>query len=217
MKQTEASGKTVEIAVENGLKELGLQRDDVEVEILSRGGFLKSAKVRLVKKPTEGEKAQRFLDELLQKMGLTFTSELTETDDEAKIDLIGTDSGCIIGRRGEVLDALQYLSGVVANRGKQKYKRILVDTENYRQKREETLEQLAKNLESKVIRTGRKVKLEPMNPQERRVIHATLQDSEFVTTESEGVAPNRYVVIVPKQKQKEPRKQLNFVYRSKKR
>lgn len=220
MKETIATGKTVEIAIANGLKTLGLTREQVEVEVLSEGGFLKSCKVRLTKKPTEGEQAQNFIEEVLQKMGLTFTSELTETEDEIHINLIGTDSGTIIGHRGEVLDALQYLTSITTNKNRKDFKRIVLDTENYREKRNAALVQLAHNLESKVKRTHKKVRLEPMNPYERRILHSALQDSEYVTTSSDGVAPNRYVVIFPKQAQqkeqpKENRKQLNFVYRSK--
>ena len=133
----------------------------------------------------------------------------------------GEDSGAAIGYRGEVLDALQYLTSLVANKDKTSYKRVILDTEAYREKRVEKLKVLAKNLESKAIRTGKPVKLEPMNSFERRIIHSALQDSEKVKTLSEGTSPNRYVIILPKENEQaehksERKKMHNFVYRSEK-
>jgi spoIIIJ-associated protein len=198
MKKIEVMAKTVDSAIEKGLQELGIVRGQADIEILSEGGFLKQCKVVVSQKKTEGEKAADFVEKLLGKMKLTYFVELEETDDEAKLDLVGTDSGSIIGYRGEVLDAIQYLASLVANRDREEFKRVIVDTEGYREKRIATLKQLAKNLESKVIRTKRPAKLEPMNSFERRIIHSELQDSKEVTTSSEGVSPMRYVVISPK-------------------
>ena len=222
MRQVEESGKNVDIAVEKALNRLGIAREQAEIEVLSEGGLLKQAKVRVTKKQTEGETAVAFLEELLKKMNLTFVVELEETAEEAKLELIGTESGCVIGHRGEVLDSLQYLTSLVANKGKDNYKRIVLDTEGYRNKRIDKLQMLAKNLEAKAMRTNRPVKLEPMNSFERRVIHSALQSSENVTTLSEGTSPNRYVVITPKNyspsaKKPERKKMHTFVYRSDKR
>ncbi len=219
MRQVEESGKNVDVAVEKALARLGIAREQAKIEVLSEGGIIKQAKVRVTKKQTEGEAAVKFLEELLNKMGLTFVVELEEDEAEAKLELIGTESGCVIGHRGEVLDSLQYLTSLVANKGKDKYKRVVLDTEGYRNKRIDKLQTLAKNLESKAMRTNRPVKLEPMNSLERRIIHSALQDSENVTTSSEGTSPNRFVVITPKNytpsaKKPERKKMHTFVYRS---
>ncbi len=220
MKQVEESGKTVEAAVEKALAKLGITQEQAEIKIINEGGFLKQTKVLVSKKETEGEKALTFTETVLKKMGLTFIVELEENETEARLELTGTESGCVIGHRGEVLDSLQYLASIVANKGNETYKRIILDTEGYRGKRADKLKILAKNLEAKAVRTGRAVKLEPMNSFERRIIHSALQDSEHVTTVSEGSSPNRYVMIVPKKPAKEesrPRKKMHtFVYRSEK-
>lgn len=218
MKKAEATGKSIDAAIENGLKALQLTREQVEVKILSEGGFLKSCKVELTQKLTDGERALNFLEDLLEKMQFNFVVDMSENQDEVRLNLVGSDSGSVIGYRGEVLDSLQYLTSLVVNADRENFKRVVVDAEDYRAKRNKTLEQLAKNLEKKVIRTRKYVKLEPMNPYERRIIHTALQDSVEVTTSSEGEEPNRYVIISLKNGGKTPvaqqRKQLNFVYRS---
>jgi len=218
MNKIESTGKSVEAAIQNGLKSLGLNENQVEVKILSEGGFLKNCKVELTEKQTDGKKALTFLEDILEKMQFQYVVEMEEDEKEVRLNLIGTDSGAIIGYRGEVLDSLQYLVSLAVNNGREDFKRIVVDAEEYRAKRAKTLEQLAKNLEKKVVRTHRYVKLEPMNPYERRIIHTALHDSKLVTTQSEGDEPNRYVVISPisggGQLRPQPRKTLNFVYRS---
>ena len=219
MRQVEESAKNVDLAIEKALTKLGITQNQAEIEVLSAGGLFKQAKVRVTKKQTEGEAAAKFVEEVLEKMGLTFVVELEESETDVKLELTGTETGCVIGYRGEVLDALQYLASLVANKGKEGYKRIILDTENYREKRVEKLNSLAKNLESKAMRIRKPVKLEPMNSFERRIIHSALQNSENVVTKSEGTSPNRYVVIVPKDyspsAQKPERKKMHkFVYRS---
>ena len=219
MRQVEESAKNVDLAIEKALTKLGITQNQAEIEVLSTGGLFKQAKVRVTKKQTEGEVAAKFVEEVLEKMGLTFVVELEESETDVKLELTGTETGCVIGYRGEVLDALQYLASLVANKGKEGYKRIILDTENYREKRVEKLNSLAKNLESKAMRIRKPVKLEPMNSFERRIIHSALQNSENVVTRSEGTSPNRYVVIVPKDyspsAQKPERKKMHkFVYRS---
>ena len=219
MRQVEESAKNVDLAIEKALTKLGITQNQAEIEVLSAGGLFKQAKVRVTKKQTEGDVAAKFVEEVLEKMGLTFVVELEESETDVKLELTGTETGCVIGYRGEVLDALQYLASLVANKGKEGYKRIILDTENYREKRVEKLNSLAKNLESKAMRIRKPVKLEPMNSFERRIIHSALQNSENVFTKSEGTSPNRYVVIVPKDyspsAQKPERKKMHkFVYRS---
>lgn len=136
-----------------------------------------------------------FLNEITEKMGLEVTLEAKENEDMIYVDIEGKDSGTIIGKRGQTLDAIQYLTSLVANKGDGKYIKVVVDAENYRQKRERTLEQLANRLASKVTKSRKSVRLEPMNPYERKVIHATLQSNPEVTTRSEGEEPYRRVII----------------------
>ena len=171
---------------------------------------------------SEPSKIQDFLQNVLNKMGLDCTVELSEVDDAIALNIVGEDASHAIGYRGETLDALQYLCSLLLNGKHEGFKRVNLDAEGYRAKREKALQKLARNLESKVRRTGREHKLEPMNPYERRVIHTTLQGSQYVTTQSEGQGAARHVVITPIKQNNvlnspnAPRKTLNFVYRSEK-
>lgn len=198
------SGKTVEEAVEEGLKELSLTRDDVDIEVLNEGkrGLFRSvsAEVKLTvkEKLTDGQRAVKFLEGLLPLIGAEATPTLTGEDEKIVIELRSEGAKGIIGRRGEVIDSIQVLAGAVANTGRRDYKRVVVDCGNYREEREETLKHVAEKLAAKAVRLGKKVRLEPMNPYERRIIHSALADSEEVFTKSEGKEPNRYVVITPK-------------------
>ena len=135
------------------------------------------------------------MDNLFSKMGVEAKANAVEEEKSIKIDITGDSTGILIGRRGETLDSLQYLTSLVVNKGTQEYKRITLDTENYRKKREETLVALANRIADKVVRTGKRVVLEPMNPYERRILHATLHDHEKVETISEGEEPYRRVVV----------------------
>jgi len=145
--------------------------------------------------PVESHPALDFLRETTQKMGLELSIKAEANDETLFLSIEGSDSGTIIGKRGQTLDAIQYLTSLVVNKEKDKYIRVVVDAENYRVKRENTLEQLAERLAGKVIKTRRTVRLEPMNPYERMVIHATLQDNPKVKTRSEGEEPYRRVII----------------------
>ena len=138
-----------------------------------------------------------FLQEVASNMGLTLDITASYNAENVYIDINGKDSGTIIGKRGQTLDAIQYLCSLVANKSSENYVRVVIDAENYRAKRERTLEQLANRLADKVRKTGRSVRLEPMNPYERKVIHATLQNRNGVTTRSEGEEPYRRVIIEP--------------------
>ncbi len=143
----------------------------------------------------EEHPALTFLEEVTREMGLELDITAKTGEDSLYIDIQGKDSGTIIGKRGQTLDAIQYLTSLVVNKENQNYTRVVVDAENYRAKREKTLEKLALRLAGKVVRTKRSVKLEPMNPYERKVIHATLQNHPQVTTRSEGQDPYRRVII----------------------
>lgn len=168
----------------------------------------------------ELESIKEFLLNVLSKMGLDCEVELKTDEDSVLIDISGEDSFGVIGHRGETLDALQYLCNLMLNNKTSGFKRVTLDVNGYRAKREKALQRLALNLEQKVKRTGRDAKLEPMNPYERRIIHTTLQSSKYVTTQSEGQGASRHVVISPIAQSdilnspSSPRKTLNFVYRS---
>lgn len=200
----EFTGKTIEDAVKEGLKTLGLTEETAEIKVLEepQKGFLgiltRHAKVSITKKKTDIENAVEFLDGLFKVLNVAATTEATVNEEgKVVINLITTDSSQVIGYRGEVLDSLQCLAGAVFNSGKENYSRLVVDCEGYRGKREETLKNLALKLAAKATKTGRKVVLEPMNPFERRIIHSTLVDFEGVKTASEGKEPNRYIAIIP--------------------
>ena len=199
----EFTGKTVEEAIEEGLRTLGLAREEAEVTVLEegkKGGLFSKgvkARVKVGKKRTDGERAQEFLDGLFSLLNIAATTELDESAENTRINVLTPTTYAVIGHRGEMLDALQVLAGAVANIGREEYERVVVDCENYREKREQTLKRLAVKLAEKAARTGRKVCLEPMSPYERRIIHSALADNTEVKTTSEGKEPNRYIVVVP--------------------
>lgn len=143
----------------------------------------------------EEHAALDFLKDITEKMGLQLDITAKAGEESLYVDINGKDSGTVIGKRGQTLDAIQYLTSLVVNKDEEKYTRVVVDAENYREKRERTLEQLANRLADKVVRTKKSVRLEPMNPYERKVIHATLQSNPNVTTKSEGEEPYRRVII----------------------
>ena len=196
-------GKTVEEAIEEGLKELGITAEQAEIKVIeeAKKGFLginsKKAEVEVNAKKTDGERVKAFLEGLFPIMNVNAKCNLVEEDDKIVVEVIAERSQQVIGYRGETLDALQALAGAVANIGREDYRRVVVDCENYREKREDTLKGLAEKLADRAVREGRKVILEPMAPYERRIIHSALADRKDVTTESDGKEPNRHVVIVP--------------------
>lgn len=214
MEMITVSAKTVDEAVTKALIQLETTSDKLVYEVVEKGsaGFLgigaKPAVIRAGKKEEEPEeiapvpvsledKARNFLNQVFEAMGLEVTLEisLNEEEQEMSINLIGDDMGILIGKRGQTLDSLQYLVSMVLNKETEGYLRVKLDTENYRARRKETLETLAKNIAYKVKRTKRSVSLEPMNPYERRIIHSALQNDKYVTTKSEGEEPFRHVVI----------------------
>lgn len=203
MKVIEMTGKTVEEALKNALSELNVEEDRVEVEVLDAGnkGFFnligsRPAKIKVKVKRDYICEAKDFIRDVLDSMKVKADIGIKEENNVIKVSLTGPDMGILIGYRGETLDSLQYLISLVVNKGHDmEYKRVILDTENYRLKREETLKRLAKRVAEKAKRTGRTVKLEPMNPYERRVIHSALQNDFYVNTYSEGEEPFRRVVV----------------------
>ncbi len=148
--------------------------------------------------PGEAEPTTALLKEIASLMGVEAEITVSERDGTLLLDVMGDEKGILIGHRGETLDALQYLMGLIHNKGRERYRRVQLDSQNYRKKREETLVRLANRLADKAYRSGKRVALEPMNPYERRILHSALQGNDRVTTHSEGEEPNRRVVIVPK-------------------
>lgn len=212
LKTIEKTGKSIDEAINAALAELGVERDQVEVEILDEGskGFLgiggKDAQVRVSVKCDDASSAKKFLSDVFAAMNLDVNIDAEDTDDALNIDLSGDNMGIVIGKRGDTLDSLQYLTSLVVNSKNDKYKKVTIDTENYREKRAEALVSLAHRLAKKVEKSGKRYTLEPMNPYERRIIHSTLQENEMVTTYSIGEDPYRKVVITLKEGVKAPRR-----------
>ena len=206
MDYIQVSAKTVNDAITEACQKLLVTSDKLEYEVVEEGsaGFLgigsKPAVIRAKVKNSVADNAKQFLNDVFDAMKLTVAVEVKydELDNSMDIDLSGDEMGVLIGKRGQTLDSLQYLVSLVVNKEAENYIRVKVDTENYRQRRKETLENLAKNIAYKVKRTKRPVSLEPMNPYERRIIHSALQNDKYVTTHSEGEEPFRHVVIALK-------------------
>ena len=209
----EISAKTVNDAITEACQKLTVTSDKLEYEVVEEGssGFLgigsKPAIIKARVKCSIEDKAKDFLKEVFEAMNLVVVVDVKydEADNSMDIDLSGDEMGVLIGKRGQTLDSLQYLVSLVVNKNAENYIRVKVDTENYRQRRKDTLENLAKNISYKVKRTKRPVSLEPMNPYERRIIHSALQNDKYVTTHSEGEEPYRHVVVVLKRYEKSPR------------
>lgn len=199
----EMTGRTIAEAKQNAISELGVTEDKVDVLVIDEGskGLLsiigkRPAKVKVTVKRDYREEAEIFLKNIFDAMGINAEIKIKEIKDKIKIELIGSNMGILIGYRGETLDSLQYLVSLVINKNHDgEYRRVIIDTENYRTKREETLKRLAIRMSNKVQKSRKTVKFEPMNPYERRIIHSALQNNKNIKTYSEGDEPNRYVVI----------------------
>jgi len=203
MRIAEKTGKTVEEAISAGIMELGVDRDHVKVEVLEeptkKGLFglfgTRLAKVRVSYEDNPGLLASDFIQKVCQAISVKADTQVSKDGEHWHIDITGPQLGILIGRRGDTLDALQYLTNLAVAKHLSERVRIIVDVEGYRLRREETLVRLAKRLSEKVKRTGTRIVLEPMNPHERRIIHTSLQDEARISTFSEGDDPNRRVVI----------------------
>lgn len=207
MEYIEVSAKTVNEAITEACTKLGITSDKLDYQVIDEGsaGFLgigsKPAVIKAgVKQLSVDENVKTFLNNVFAAMNMTVVVDVKydEAEKNVDIELSGDEMGVLIGKRGQTLDSLQYLVSLVANKDSEDYIRVKVDTENYRERRKETLENLAKNIAYKVKRTRRPVSLEPMNPYERRIIHSALQNDRYVTTHSEGEEPYRKVVVTLK-------------------
>lgn len=207
MEYREFTAKTVDDAIVEAAIQLETTSDKLDYEVIEKGssGFLgigsRPAKIRARKIMDTKEKVEEFLNQVFGAMQIHVDMNIEQNEEEKtmNIDLSGEDMGVLIGKRGQTLDSLQYLVSLVVNKDEEDYIRVKVDTENYRQRRKDTLENLAKNIAFKVKRTGKAVVLEPMNPYERRVIHSALQNDRYVETHSEGDEPFRRVVVTLKE------------------
>ena len=206
MEFIEISAKTVDDAITEACQKFSVTSDKLEYEVIEEGsaGFLglgsKSAVIKARVKSSVKDIAKTFLNDVFEAMKLTVVIDIRfdEVENIMDIDLSGDEMGILIGKRGQTLDSLQYLTSLVVNKDVENYIHVKVDTENYRKRRKDTLENLAKNIAYKVKRTKRAVSLEPMNPYERRIIHSALQNDRYVTTHSEGDEPFRRVVVTLK-------------------
>lgn len=206
MEFIEVSAKTVDDAITEASIKLGTTSDKIEVEVIEKGstGFLgiksKPAIIRARKKNDTVDNIREFLENVFSAMNMEVSIDIKKAEDDKvyEVELSGKEMGLLIGKRGQTLDSLQYLTNLAVNKHSDGYIKVKLDTEDYRQRRKDTLENLAKNIAYKVKRTKRPVSLEPMNPFERRVIHSALQGDRYVETHSEGEEPFRHVVVTLK-------------------
>lgn len=206
MEFIEVSAKTMDDAITEASIKLGTTSDKIEVEVIEKGstGFLgiksKPAIIKARKKNDTVDNIREFLENVFSAMNMEVTIDIKKAEDDKvyEVELSGKEMGLLIGKRGQTLDSLQYLTNLAVNKHSDGYIKVKLDTEDYRQRRKDTLENLAKNIAYKVKRTKRPVSLEPMNPFERRVIHSALQGDRYVETHSEGEEPFRHVVVTLK-------------------
>ncbi|MGG3800425.1 RNA-binding cell elongation regulator Jag/EloR [Metabacillus fastidiosus] len=205
MKEITASGLTVDEAVKSALAELNVGTDEVEINVISEGkrGFLglfgqKPATVHIKLKVNPVEEARKFLIDVIKKMDIEADIDVEQGGRQVLFSIRGKEIALLIGKRGQTLNSLQYLTQLVANRYSKQYLQIIVDAENYRERRKATLSELAKRLARQVVKDKKEVKLEPMPSYERKVIHAALASIKGIKTSSIGEDPNRYIVISPK-------------------
>ena len=206
MEYDEFRGKSVDDALTNALVSLGTTSDQIEYDVIEKGsnGILgfgsKDAVIKVAKKCTPEDIVVNFLNDVFEKMELEveIITKFDEIDNVIDVELKGPEMGVLIGKRGQTLDSLQYLTNLAVNRKSDNYLKVKIDTEDYRRRRKETLENLAKNVAYKVKRTKHPVSLEAMNPYERRIIHSALQNDKYVVTHSEGEEPYRHVVVTLK-------------------
>ena len=194
----EKRAESVEEAKQQGLLQLGMDETQVDIEVVEEGGEGSLAVVRLSTKWSEEDDVLDYVCGLLDRMDLDCALDIEPIESGYKVTINGDDANYAIGHRGEVLDAIQYLAQISLNRDKENYLKITVDAENYRERREHILRDLAKKMATKAVREKVKVELEPMNPHDRKIVHEMLSEDDRVTTYSTGTEPNRFITIEPK-------------------
>jgi len=207
MRFLEVTGKTIEEALDKALRELNVTKEDVDIDVIehpSRGflGFIgtKPAKIKVTLKDTPKDLAQKFIQDILDCMDIDSEIKISQKNNDISINLTGEDATSLIGKRGYTLDSLQFLTGLVVNKKSTTKMRVLIDIQNYREKREKSLIRYSRKLAKQCAKTRKTIKLESMNPYERRIVHSALQNDRYVNTYSEGIDPNRKVVISVKNK-----------------
>lgn len=204
MREITASGQTVEEAVQAALEQLKTTRDHVEVDVIDEGkkglfgvfGTKRAyVKVKIVENPIE--KTEKYLLQILEQMNVSATVQTTVTDHHVTYEVTGDDIALLIGKRGQTLNALQYLLHLAMNKNASEFYTVTLDAEGYRERRKETLEALANRMADKAVRLNKKVALEPMPAFERKIIHNVLQENKAITTYSDGNEPHRHIVIQP--------------------
>lgn len=211
------TGKTVEEAKENALKALNATAEEVRFEVIKEGksGFLgifggEKAEVKAFLQKADAQRAVDFIDGLFKILNITAFSEIVSDGEKIEINVQTTETNTVIGRHGETIEAIQSIAGAVANINNEKYKKVVVDCDGYRENREEKLKNLANKLAKTAVEKGKKVSLEPMKAYERRIIHAALADNTELKTVSEGKEPNRRVVIIPNNLKPYEKKEKNY-------
>ncbi|NLN03931.1 MAG: protein jag [Clostridiaceae bacterium] len=201
-KSVEKSGRTVDEAINAALAELNIDLEDAEVDILEEGSKAvlglfggKEARVRVTENKPDSKVLREFLDLVVDTMGVEVSMNIENDEDALRANIYGDDVSFLIGRHGDTLQALNYLSNLIINKEKETYRRVIVDVEDYRKKREESLRSLANRTAAKVVKYRRPVSLEPMQAYERRIIHTELQNHDYVETVSQGEEPNRCVTV----------------------
>ena len=216
MKSIETQGKTVDQAIELGLYKLGATRDQVKISILEEAGLFNKARVKisLIQASETEAGVKNLVEELISKMNLELDVTVEEQEELFLVDVTGKDAALLIGKRGESLDSFSFLVNNIYNKGRkhEEYKKVVVDSNNYKSKREDTLKILAERMAAKAVRENREVRMEPMNANERRLIHSALSDHSKVETESHGNEPNRYVIIRLKNRQNKQESNQNRAY-----
>lgn len=206
MRSVTVTGKTIEEAMKDALNQIGTVQENVDIEVLDepKKGFLgfggKPARIKVTKKLDIMEQTSTFLQEVISNMGVEAEIEGRREDRDLYFTLSGEKIAILIGKRGQTLNSLQYLTNLAANRFSDRFVRVVLDAENYRERREETLKKLADRLADKAMVTKRDIQLEPMPSLERKVIHLYLKDKKGISTHSDGNDPHRRVVIVPRNK-----------------
>ncbi|WP_394175415.1 RNA-binding cell elongation regulator Jag/EloR [Guptibacillus hwajinpoensis] len=206
MRSVTVTGKTIEEAMKDALNQIGTVQENVDIEVLEqpKKGFLgfggKPARIKVTKKLDIMEQTSTFLQEVISNMGVEASIEGRREDRDLYFTLSGEKIAILIGKRGQTLNSLQYLTNLAANRFSDRFVRVVLDAENYRERREETLKKLADRLADKAMVTKRDIHLEPMPSLERKVIHLYLKDKKGISTHSDGNDPHRRVVIVPRNK-----------------
>ena len=210
MNSIEVSAKSVDQAIEIGLFKLNAKKEDVKIIVLEEGGLFDKARVKLILNSALENLTdiEQLVNNFTEKMGLKVAGTIEETPEQVRINFVGEDIGVLIGKRGDVLDSIQYILSQIINKNatRDTNRKVIVDCNGYREKREGTLKVLANRLADKAVKERKPAKLEPMSAYERKIIHLALEKRQDVTTVSKNEEPNRYITIIPNKNNDDPNK-----------